>query len=116
MNDVRISPDTVTIYGSSDDLIEVKGTVPGCDEYNGERAVILVFGADNASVTQLRLDYDSDGFPGLWAITVGPTDDGVPMVPCTVDLSTRYDDSPGYSARARFENVERVEVQGLEDV
>jgi len=29
----------VTIYGASDDLIEVEGDVPGCDEYNQESAV-----------------------------------------------------------------------------
>jgi hypothetical protein len=101
---------TVTIYGASDDLIEVSGDAPGCDEFCGENAVIVVHGADETR-TRVHLVYHSDGFPGLWAITLGPTDDGMPMLPCTVDLSTRYDDSPGYSARAVFEGVERVVVQ-----
>lgn len=32
---------TVTIYGTSDDLVEIEGSVPGCDEYNVHRGTIV---------------------------------------------------------------------------
>lgn len=31
----------ITIYGASDDLIEVDGKVAGCDEFNGDRGVVV---------------------------------------------------------------------------
>lgn len=39
----------IVIYGASDDLIEVDGDVPGCDEYNEESARLLVRGAATMS-------------------------------------------------------------------
>lgn len=96
---------TVTIYGASDDLIEVSGSAPGCDEYNGEKATCIVRSGD--AQTRVAIAYVS---PGVWSLDVAPVDDGIPMVPCVIDLSERYDGTPGYSARARFNDVERVEV------
>lgn len=102
---------TVTIYGASDDLIEIEGTAPGCDEYNSEAATFIVRGEQHddliAGRTRVTVAYVA---PGVWSLDLAPVDDGIPMVPCVVDLSERYDGTPGYSARARFDGVERVEA------
>lgn len=90
---------TVVIYGSSDDLIEVDGKVPGCDEYNGERASFVVTGGTGQQ-TRVDVRYDENG---CWAIELAPVDDEIPMLGATIDVAPM-----GYSARATFENVRNV--------
>lgn len=47
-------PGTVTLYGASDDLIEVEGDVSGCDEYNADDEHFVLIGLE-AKVTGLPL-------------------------------------------------------------
>lgn len=61
----------VTFYGSSDDLIEVDGSIPGCDEYTGESADFDIAGLI------VRVFYN-DG--GCWSIAVGQIDEDVPVL------------------------------------
>ena len=99
----------VTVYGASDDLIEIDGEAPGCDEYPGESAVFVLHG--DGARTWVEVSYES---PGVWAIKVAPVDEDVPMIPAQVQQGPRETGTPGsdpaaYSAVAIFAGVERVE-------
>lgn len=80
---------TVTFYGSSDDLIEVEGYAPGCNEYDGESASFLVVGRDGRQ-SHVSMAYVN---PGVWQVTVGPVDEGIPLVPARI-----YSGGDAYSA------------------
>lgn len=69
----------ITIHGASDDLVEVEGDAPGCDEYNDE-LVVLRLVAGNAR-TRVWVKYIS---PGVWSIATAPEDEGIPMVPVSI--------------------------------
>lgn len=86
---------TVVFYGSSDDLVEVEGTAPGCDEYNAEDATFVVMCGEHGAA-HLRVQYGD-----VWSITVAPLDEDTPMPAVAVDADR-------YTARARIEGVERV--------
>jgi hypothetical protein len=106
----------VTIYGSSDDLIEIEGEAEGCDEYNAEKGVFLLHGDDRH--TRVTVEYDENG---CWQIGVAPADEGILMhvVTITSDEHTdrrlelakglNLDLLPGYTAYAQIYGVERVE-------
>lgn len=69
-------------YGASDDLIEVEGDIPGCDEYNAEHAYFQIAGL------QLALEFGGDG---TWEIAVGMVDEDVPVTASNMRLSVdRY--------------------------
>lgn len=105
----------VTIYGASDDLIEVEGDAPGCDEYNTDHAVFILRGSGEVTggVTRVTVDY---GAGGCWMIGVAPVDEDVSMLPMTMGQQPRtHPDAPGYSARATFTGVEAVEHVGADD-
>lgn len=51
---------TIKIYGASDDLIEVEGDVPGCDEYGSEAGVVELSTGD-----AFRIRYTDDG---VWTV------------------------------------------------
>lgn len=89
-------PERVEIYGASDDLIEVEGTVPGCDEYPCAEAVFVLIGP--AGQARVGVRYGSNG---CWAIEVGPLGEDVPMLACAIE-------GRGYSARAVFDGVTTV--------
>ena len=89
----------VVIYGSSDDLIEVEGKVPGCDEYNGERATFVLIGQHDDQST-VRVRYAENG---CWAIEVAPLDEDIALIPCVIEMSGR-----GYSACATFKDVKSI--------
>ncbi len=95
----------VTIYGASDDLIEVDGDVPGCDEYNGEAAELLLTGEHEGGLF-VTVAYDR----GVWMVGLSPADDGVRMLPVTIDQTTYHDGEIGYSARATVLGVGTVQV------
>ena len=75
----------LTIYGASDDLIEVEGDVPGCDEYSGEKATFVVAG--------IRVHVR---FTGNWVVGVEPIDEDVPPTATNMRLSIH---ERGYSAQ-----------------
>jgi hypothetical protein len=87
---------TVTIYGASDDLIEVEGVIPGCDEYSEESARFIVIG--EAGSTRVAVRYDENG---VWAVTLSPLDEDTPMLAAVVG-------SDRYTARAAFSGASRV--------
>jgi hypothetical protein len=51
---------TITIYGASDDLVEVDGNVKGCDEYYYSEAVIVL----EPTQDRFRIKYD-----GVWRVS-----------------------------------------------
>lgn len=78
----------VIIYGSSDDLIEVEGSVPGCDEYAAESATFVLHGGlgDAARITVMY------GGSGMWSIAIAPLDEDVPLL--SVSMGMREGHSP----------------------
>jgi hypothetical protein len=84
---------TVTINGASDDLIEVLGDAPGCDEYNADDAVFVLVG-DHGFSARVRVAF----VDGVWEIGVGQLDETSPLLPMRLD-------SVGYTTRATIENV-----------
>lgn len=67
----------LTIYGASDDLIEVEGDLEGCDEYNGEEAVFAIAGL------KVTVEYAD---AGVWAIKVAQLDEGDPVTAKNITL------------------------------
>lgn len=97
----RTNTGAVYIYGTSDDLIEIEGSCPGCDEYSA-------FGADRESFlfigptgkTRVQVSYVT---PGVWSIAVAPVGEDVPMLPVSFQPIRQ-----GHSARALVQGVEMV--------
>lgn len=86
----------VTIYGSSDDLIEIEGTEPGCDEYNADDAHFVLIGPEGQ--VRIRVWY---GKRGVWIIAAAPVEEDAPMLPLTIQ-------GLGYSAVAIVAGVDSV--------
>jgi hypothetical protein len=72
----------IAFYGASDDLVEVVGDVPGCDEYNAELAAFVVAG--------LRVVV-SYGARGTWGIKVAQIDESVPVTAFDLRLGAYTD-------------------------
>jgi hypothetical protein len=70
----------VIFYGTSDDLIEVEGKVPGCNEYAADDAHFMVIG-ETAQV-RVRVWYTSDG---LWAISASQAAEGMDILPVRIE-------------------------------
>lgn len=83
---------TVKIYGASDDLVEVEGDVPGCDEYDVgmSSAGIFVLACDNGSAIVVRCAYRSNG---VWLVSAWPIAEGVPMPFATIRGEGAYSTS-----------------------
>jgi hypothetical protein len=98
-------PGAVVIYGASDNLIEIKGQVRGCDEYNAEDAQFVLTGAheDGLAQTRLRVVYLPKG---VWAISVAPVSEDVPMLPVFISQER-------YSAKATIAGVGSIVREAL---
>lgn len=90
--------DTVTIYGASDDLIEVDGHVTGCDEYPSEDDHFVLIG--EAGKVRVRVWYTERG---LWAIAAAPVDEDTPMLSLALSAGEK-----NYTAQAVVEGVDLV--------
>lgn len=90
----------VTIYGASDDLIDVEGDCPGCDEYNAEDATFVV--QCTTGTARVRVRYTDDG---VWAIECSQVDETIPLPPVSLTSET-------YSARAVIGDVKLVVRDG----
>jgi hypothetical protein len=70
----------ITIYGASDDLVEVEGC-DGADEFyadgNGRWQADLI-GPSGTDAMRVRAEYDPDG-SGCWVISLSQTDESVPF-------------------------------------
>ncbi len=88
----------ITIYGASDDLIEVAGC-KGADEFNAYGNALAMWGGDLIAPdgTQLRVYAIYDG---CWHFSVGQVDEDVrlPSWPVAIEQEER-----GYSTRLRIE-------------
>ena len=69
----------VEFYGASDDLIEVEGNIPGCDEYPGESGEFEVAGL------RVNVDYDTNG---CWGIRIVQIDERVPVTATDISVIT----------------------------
>jgi len=88
-----------TIYGVSDDLIEVEGNCPGCDEYSGADEHFVLIGTHERK-TRVRVWYTGRG---VWAIAVAPVSEDTPMLPVALEGAEN-----GYSAMLSVPDVEMV--------
>ena len=69
---------TVEFYGVSDDLIEVEGDIPGCDEYPAESGEFEVAGL------RVEVDYRHNG---CWGVRVTQIDESVPVTATNLRLA-----------------------------
>lgn len=71
---------TIRIYGASDDLVEIEGDVPGCDEYDvgGPRLVMARFlvGPLDSGTVGLRVFAIYDG---CWSFAIGQVGESRPL-------------------------------------
>jgi hypothetical protein len=108
----------VTIYGSSDDLVEVEVDGPvsflplGHDgETMAELTQMKLVGKDGA--LRVRVRY---GDSSCWGIEVAPLDEDTPMLPVEIGQQPRIDGrGHGYSARAIVHGVELIEYELIDD-
>lgn len=93
----------ITISGASDDLIEIEGNAPGCDEYNvpdGHGSFVVT--CEGGRAVRVVVTF---GRGGVWAVSLAPIDDGFPMAHVHVDGGE--DDRSAYVRIADVVNVVR---------
>jgi hypothetical protein len=86
----------IAFYGASDDLIEVEGSFPGCDEYNAEDGLFQIAGL------LVSMAY---GERGCWVIGTSKISENVPVLATNLRLSApdRDNGEPGYTMRLDME-------------
>lgn len=99
----------LTIYGSSDDLVEVEGVLE--QEHNAEDVTLLVSaGGDRRAVVRAVFDPQDVGTGeqcgGCWAITVAPFDEDVPGFAGRIEIT-------GYTARLTLDVPDDVSVERI---
>src|ERR1700727_2787950 len=67
----------ITIYGASDDLVEVDGC-EGADEFNSDDWSANIVGPGATEQMHVRCWYDLNG---TWQVGVGQVDESVPLAP-----------------------------------
>lgn len=114
----QTTPDTIRVYGASDDLIETRGAVD--EEYSavyGGTTNITVLAHRDAEEVEVRLtaEYDPDD-SGEWRLAE-KTDTGlVTITPARgEDEPDDEDDCPGYSDKATVLGGFAVEIEGGTD-
>lgn len=67
---------TVEFYGAGDDLVEIEGDIPGCDEYPGgdEPSEFIIRAGEEAMLVVAFY-----GGKGTWAFAPGIVDEGAPF-------------------------------------
>jgi hypothetical protein len=75
---------TITFYGSSDDLVDVEGDIPGCDEYNIEMTTF-----EDAGL-RVQVEFLAQG---RWGITVVQIDEDTPVTATNVHFEMREPDT-----------------------
>jgi hypothetical protein len=105
----------ITIYGASDDLVEVDGC-EGADEFSTDRwqADLVAPGAKE----QMRVHcwYDEDG---CWQVGVGQTVEECQLPPWPVTISQAAPmnpDNPGYSALLSIDAPEGTRLANVKPV
>lgn len=107
---------TITIYGTSDDLVEVDGC-DGADEFNtrGDWQGDLIAPDDSAMTVYARFELS-----GCWSLGIGQVDEDhqLPGWPVTITQAPAMNpDNPGYSALLTIEapdGTKLVDVAGCD--
>jgi hypothetical protein len=71
---------SVAFYGASDDLIEVEGKLPGCDEYDSDDEIFEICGL------RVRVTYENNG---CWAIGVKQISEDIPVTARNIRLGLK---------------------------
>lgn len=102
---------TVTIYGASDDLIEVEG-IEGADEFNdtsGHWRGVLEAPSGEAAI--VYVDYRPEG---IWTVALGPFEDGL-LLPNWPQSFAVDPSNCEYSVTATIEVPDGTTITELED-
>jgi hypothetical protein len=106
----------ITIYGSSDDLIEVEGC-EGADEFNSYEQGLLMWRGDLVAPdgSQMRVHAVLDG---CWSFAVGMVDEGAPLPrwPLTIDQGGAEHSRPGYPTYSTVVLIDAPEGTRLTNV
>jgi hypothetical protein len=110
---------TITIYGASDDLVEVDGAIGASpEEFNVYDSGKLLWRADftdaeSSGGTELadRLRVYAI-YDGCWHFSVGQVDEDfkLPAWPVTITQANKLDGTPGYSALLTIEAPEGTQI------
>lgn len=103
---------TITIYGASDDLVEVAGC-PNAGEFNSGDWHGDLCGPDGTMRVYARFE-DT----GCWSAGVGQVDEAYPLPgwPVTITQAPAMNpDNPGYSALLSIDAPEGTYLTGLDD-
>lgn len=87
-----MATETVTIYGASDDLVEVEGRIEGADEYSYSDVTWKgVLEAPNGETALVFVDYRDNGF---WTVNLTPFEEGYrfdwPVSYAVIDANCKY--------------------------
>jgi len=73
---------TVTIYGASDDLVEIEGDIEGCDEYSADGFWVGVIEAPDGGTANVYVDYRHNG---CWTVSLGQYEEDYGMPPWPIE-------------------------------
>lgn len=87
----------ITIFGASDDLIEIEGDAKGCDEYTATEGTFIAYCSGGETV-RFTVRFTPRG---VWGIEFEPVDEDIPMPAITVS-------SDGYTPTAKIGEVSHL--------
>lgn len=98
---------TIVIYGASDDLLEIEGRAPGCDEYSAGRGDCVVELLPSGDRFRFRVRYGR-GDDAVWTVE-HEHDSG--SLDVRIDRAPPGEDPDPYTDRAEVSgDIERVRV------
>ncbi len=95
----------VTIYGASDDLVEVEGNIRGADEYNTDKLRAVISGSDGR---ELGIDVEFGTGESDWTIKVYNLYEPYPDWPIRFTNRSDRDEDPAIEIEVPEKSVFRV--------
>lgn len=102
----------ITIYGASDDLVEVEGC-DGADEFNADRWQGDLVGPDPAQQLRVHCWFDDDG---CWQVGVGQTIEDCQRPPWQITVTQKphgREGVPGYSLQLNIDAPEGTRLTNV---
>lgn len=95
----------VTIYGASDDLVEVEGDIRGADEYNTDKLRAVIMGSDGR---ELGVDVEFGTGEADWTIKVYNIYEPFPDWPIRFTKRVDRGDDPAVEIEVPEKSIFRV--------